>query len=352
MVMFWTGFIAFVLLLLAFDLGVLNRKAHRPSLREALAWTAGWVSLGVAFSGVVYYLYENKLYTPDSGSVPYTGTEAMLTYLMGFVLEESLSIDNLFVMVLIFRAYRVPAAFQHRVLFWGILGAIVMRGAMILGGVWLVSRFEWVMYLFGGYLIVQGLLQLKPDDDDEDEGPPRHTLLEKLVSRFLPVHREESPTGKFFVRHEGKLHASTLFIALLSVEGADVVFALDSVPAVLTVTTDPFIVFTSNVFAILGLRSIYFVIADMMDRFGHLKYALAFILTFVGTKMVIHHWVKIPVGLSLGIILMAVIGGIFSSMWATRGKKGESGGGELGEGAGEGGTVPSSKASSSAELNK
>jgi tellurite resistance protein TerC len=318
MIWFWTGFLILVVLLLALDLGVLNRKAHKPSLREALGWTSGWVALGVLFSGVVYYIYENKLHANAAGAIPYSGFDAMITYLTGFVLEESLSVDNLFVMVLIFRAYRIPSAFQHRVLFWGILGAVVLRASMILGGVWLITNFRWVMYLFGAYLIVQGLLQLKPEGEEEEDGP-RSTFLERLVSRILPVHREESPTGKFLVRSNGKLHVSTMLVALVSVEAADVVFALDSVPAVLTVSTDPFIVFTSNVFAILGLRSIYFVIADMMDRFDLLKYALAFILVFVGVKMVAQDFLHLPILLSLGIILGAVVIGVFASMIASRG---------------------------------
>jgi tellurite resistance protein TerC len=318
MLWFWTGFIALVLVILVFDLGVLNRNAHQPSLKEALGWTAGYVSLGVLFSGVVYYLYDRGHMADSAGSLPYSGTEAMLTYLTGFVLEESLSIDNLFVMVLIFRAYRVPGAYQHRVLFWGIMGAIIMRAGMILGGVWLVTQFRWIMYVFGGYLVVQGLLQLRPEAD-EDDGPPKRPLLERMVGKFLPVHREEAPSGKFFIVRDGKLHASVLFVTLLSVEGADVVFALDSVPAVLTVSTDPFIVFTSNIFAILGLRSIYFVIADMMDRFAHLKYALAFILTFVGIKMVGQDFFHVPIGISLGIIVAAVVTGVLASLLTTRG---------------------------------
>jgi tellurite resistance protein TerC len=317
MTWFWTGFIALVLVLLALDLGVLNRKAHRPSLREALGWTAGWVALGVAFSGVVYYIYEQKLYSLEGGTVPYSGVDAMLTYLTGFVLEESLSVDNLFVMVLIFRAYRVPPNFQHRVLFWGIVGAIIMRATMILGGVWLVRHFTWIMYVFGGYLIIQGLLQLKPEGDDDDD-EPRSTVLERVMGRFLPVHREENPSGHFLIRHQGKLHLSSLFIALLAVEGTDVVFALDSVPAVLTVSNDPFIVFTSNIFAILGLRSIYFVIAEMMDRFAHLKYALAFILVFVGAKMVAQDFLHVPIGISLLVIVGAVVAGVLTSMYTTR----------------------------------
>jgi tellurite resistance protein TerC len=319
MTWFWTAFILLVLCLLALDLGVLNKRAHAPTIREALGWTAIWVTLGVLFSGVVYAIYEHRLYNSieGSGSIPYPGVDAMLTYLTGFVLEESLSIDNLFVMVLIFRNYRIPSAYQHRVLFWGILGAIVMRASMILGGVWLVTRFEWVMYLFGLYLLVQGVSQLKPEKDEDDDAPTT-TFLERLVGKFVPVTREETPSGHFLVQIGGKTHATLLLVALLSVEAADVVFALDSVPAVLTVTTDPFIVFTSNVFAILGLRSLYCVIASMMDRFGHLKYALAAILTFVGAKMVLHKVIHIPIGISLGVIIISVLAGVFSSMWSSR----------------------------------
>jgi tellurite resistance protein TerC len=323
MTWFWIGFLVLVLVLLALDLGVLNRRAHTPSVREALGWSAGWISLGVLFSGLVFVLYDQKLYgSLDQGTIAYSGSESVLTYLTAFVLEKSLSIDNLFVMVLIFRTYRIPDRFQHRVLFWGILGAIVMRAGMILGGVWLVTNFQWVMYLFGAYLIFQGLLQLRPEKDEGDESPSR-PLLERAVSRILPVSREDASSGRFFVRSGGRLHATSLMVALISVEGADVVFALDSVPAVLTVSTDSFIVFTSNVFAILGLRSLYFVIASMMSRFAHLKYALAFILVFVGVKMTLHAVLHVPISISLGIILGAVVVGIITSMRATRGANDE-----------------------------
>jgi tellurite resistance protein TerC len=314
---YWIAFLALIIALLALDLGVLNRRAHAPSTREALGWSALWIAVGLSFSGAVYVLYEHKLMGTFSGTVNYTGLEATLTYLTGFVLEESLSIDNLFVMVLIFQTYRVPAQYQHRVLFWGILGALIMRAGMILGGVWLITHFKWVMYLFGVYLLVQGLLQLKPEKDEE-EGESR-PLLERVVSRVLPVVRSEH-TGAFFQRIDGKLHATTLMVALLSVEGADAVFALDSVPAVLTVSNDSFIVFTSNVFAIMGLRSLYFVIRDMMDRFDHLKYALAVILSFVGIKMIGHAFFHIPIGVSLLIIVGSVVGGVVSSLLATRPK--------------------------------
>lgn len=317
----WISFVALVLVLLALDLGVLNRNAHTPKLKEALMWTAGWMSLGVLFSGAVYFIYENKLYGTISpgagGTIPYPGVDAMLTYLTGFVLEQSLSIDNLFVMVLIMREYKIPRPLQHRVLFWGILGAIVMRITMIMGGVWLVTRFTWIMYVFGMYLIWQGLAQLKPEKEEEEDAAPRTSMVERGVNKLVPIFQQGLATGNFFTRVGGKLHATPLFIALLSIEGADVVFAVDSVPAVLTVTTDPFIVFTSNVFAILGLRSLFFVIADMMDRFAHLKYSLAVILVFVGAKMILHDVFHLPIAVSLSVIVGSVVFGVISSMRAT-----------------------------------
>jgi tellurite resistance protein TerC len=313
---YWIAFLLLIVFLLALDLGVLNRRAHAPGMREALGWSALWISVGLSFSGAVFALYHFDLLGDFKGTIDYSGWEATLTYLTGFVLEESLSIDNLFVMVLIFQNYRVPAAYQHRVLFWGILGALVMRGGMILGGVWLITTFQWVMYLFGVYLLVQGLLQLKPENDEEES--EKRPLLERVIGRFLPVLREEDGGGRFFVRVNGKLHVTQLLVALLSVEVADAVFALDSVPAVLTVSTDSFIVFTSNVFAIMGLRSLYFVIREMMDRFEHLKYALSVILIFVGLKMILKDWLHVPIGISLLIIVGSVVGGVISSLRATR----------------------------------
>jgi tellurite resistance protein TerC len=318
---YWIAFLLLIVTLLALDLGVLNRRAHAPSMREALGWSALWISVGLSFSGAVFALYHFDLLGDFKGTIDYTGWEATLTYLTGFVLEESLSIDNLFVMVLIFQNYRVPAAFQHRVLFWGILGALVMRACMILGGVWLITTFQWVMYLFGVYLLVQGLLQLKPESEEEEN--EKRPLLERLIGRMVPVLRDADSGGRFFVRVGGKLHVTQLMIALLSVEVADAVFALDSVPAVLTVSTDSFIVFTSNVFAILGLRSLYFVIRDMMDRFAHLKYALSVILIFVGLKMILHDWLHVPIWISLLIIVGSVVGGVISSLRATRPKPDE-----------------------------
>src|ERR1700712_1431551 len=217
MLWFWIGFLGLVLVLLALDLGVLNRRAHAPSVREALAWSAGWISLSVLFSLMVFFIYEKKLYgAPDPAVVGYSGRDAVLTYLTAFVLEKSLSIDNLFVMVLIFQTYRVPSELQHRVLFWGILGAVTMRAGMILGGVWLVTNFQWVMYLFGAYLVFQGLLQLKPGKDDESKQEPKRPLLERAVSRVVPVLREAHPRH-FFVRKDGRLQVTSLLVALISV---------------------------------------------------------------------------------------------------------------------------------------
>ena len=317
---YWIAFLLLIVALLALDLGVLNRRAHAPTMREALGWSAMWISVGLSFSGAVFALYHFELLGDFKGTIDYRGWEAALTYLTGFVLEESLSIDNLFVMVLIFQNYRVPPAYQHRVLFWGILGALVMRGCMILGGVWLITTFKWVMYLFGVYLLVQGLLQLKPEGAEQESD--NRPLLERAIGRVLPVLRDDDSGGRFFVRVGGRLHITKLMIALLSVEVADAVFALDSVPAVLTVSTDSFIVFTSNVFAIMGLRSLYFVIREMMDRFEHLKYALSAILVFVGLKMILHDWLHVPIAISLLVIVGSVVGGVISSLRATRSRAG------------------------------
>ena len=309
MVELWIAFVALVFVLLALDLGLLNKTPHAPTMREAGSWTVLWVTLGVAFSGIIWGLYEGGMWGAADPNPKMGGTEAALLYLTAFVLEKSLSIDNLFVMAMIFGSYRVPVALQHRVLFWGILGALVMRAAMILGGVWLIARFEWLMYLFGAYLVWAGVSQLKEESDDGE--PP---LFARLLSRAVPVD-DGLEGGQFVRRIGGTLHATPLLLALVSIEAADVVFALDSVPAVLTISTDSFIIFTSNVFAILGLRALYFVLADMMDRFGRLKYALAFLLAFIGAKMILHDFVHIPIGVSLGVVLGSLVAGVIASIY-------------------------------------
>jgi tellurite resistance protein TerC len=306
---FWVAFVGFVLAMLSLDLGVFHRKPHEVRPKEAGIWTAVWVALALAFAGGLYAFY---------------GHAAGLTFLTGYVIEESLSIDNIFVIVLIFEYFRVPKICQHRVLFYGILGALLMRGLFIGLGAVLIAKFHWILYIFGGMLVVTGVrMAFKSDDEfNGDENP-----IVKLVRRVVPMSREFH--GKhFFVVEAGRRLATPLLLVLILVEFTDLIFAVDSIPATFGVTTDPFLVFTSNIFAILGLRSLYFLIAAVVDRFYLLKYALALILTFVGVKMLGEKWFEISIVLSLGIILGTLAVAVVASvMWPRRG--------ELGAGRGE-----------------
>jgi tellurite resistance protein TerC len=283
-VWFWVVFIAFVLALLALDLGVFHRKLHVVHPKEASLWVTIWVSLACAFAGGLYFFY---------------GHHIALTFLTGYVIEESLSIDNIFVMVLIFDYFRVPAICQHRVLFYGILGALVMRGLFIGVGTVLLARFHWIIYVFGAMLIVTGIrMALKQDEEFEGERNP----VVRAARRVLPL--TESFHGKhFFAIENGRKMATPLFLVLVLVEVTDLVFAIDSIPAIFGVTRDPFIVFTSNIFAILGLRSLYFLLAAVVDRFYLLKYGIALILAFVGVKMLGEPWFHIRILPSLAIII-------------------------------------------------
>jgi TerC family integral membrane protein len=281
---FWVGFIAFVLAMLALDLGVFHRKAHEVRPKEAAIWTAVWVALALVFAGGLFVFY---------------GHEVGLTFLTGYVIEESLSVDNIFVIVLIFEFFRVPKRCQHRVLFYGILGALVMRGLFIGLGAVLIARFHWILYLFGAMLVVTGIrMAVKSDDEfDGNENP-----IVRVVRRFLPLSADYH--GKhFFVVEDGSRVATPLLLVLILVEVTDLVFAIDSIPAIFGVTQDSFIVFTSNIFAVLGLRSLYFLLAAVVDRFHLLKYGLAVILTFVGVKMLGEKFFDIDIVLSLAIIL-------------------------------------------------
>jgi tellurite resistance protein TerC len=292
---FWAGFIGFVLTMLALDLGVFHRKAHEVRPREAAAWTAVWFTLALAFGGGLWAIY---------------GREVGLTFLTGYVIEESLSVDNIFVMVLIFEYFRVPKVCQHRVLFYGILGALVMRGLFIGLGAVLVARFEWILYIFGAFLVITGIrMAVKQDDEfNGDENP-----VVKLVRRFIPM--TSAYHGKhFFVIENGRRLATPLLLVLILVEFTDLIFAVDSIPAIFGVTQDPFIVFTSNIFAILGLRSLYFLLAAVVDKFYLLKYGLALILTFVGVKMLGEKYFHIGIATSLGIILSVLVISIVASM--------------------------------------
>jgi tellurite resistance protein TerC len=284
----WAAFLLFVLAMLAIDLLIVHRRPHAVGLRESLQWSAVWVVLALAFNLAILH---------------FRGPTAALDFLTGYLVEESLSVDNLFVFMLIFSYFRVPEAYQHKVLFWGILGAIAMRLFFILAGVALIREFHWIVYLFGAILIVSGI---KMWSRKETEIDPDRNLVIRGFRRLWPV---ASPFegGRFFVRLDGRRHATTLLVVLLLVETTDLLFAVDSIPAVLAITRDPFIVFTSNAFAVLGLRSIYFALAGLMKLFRFLSYGLSLILVFVGVKMLIGEYVVIHNGIALGVIA-AILG--------------------------------------------
>jgi tellurite resistance protein TerC len=292
----WIGFTLFVFVMLALDLGVFHRKAHVVHPREALRWTAAWVSLALLFNVFVYFRF---------------GSERALEFLTGYLIEESLSVDNLFVFLMIFAAFGVPAKLQHRVLFWGILGALVSRALFIVLGAALMQRFHWVAYLFGGFLVFTGVkLLLQRNEEVHPERNPLLRLTRRLV-RSVNYYPEE---GHFTVIQNGKRYATPLLFVLIAVEATDIIFALDSIPAIFAVTTDPFIVYTSNVFAILGLRSLYFALAGMIEKFHYLKIGLSLILVFVGTKMLIAGVYKVPIWASLATIV-TLLGGTILASW-------------------------------------
>jgi tellurite resistance protein TerC len=279
----WGAFNLFVIAMLALDLGVFHRKAHEVRIREALLWSAFWIALSLLFNLGVYF---------------WSGSQAALEFLTGYLLEKSLSVDNIFVFLMIFTYFRVPYLHQHKVLFWGILGALIMRALFILVGITLIQKFHWVIYIMGAFLIVTGIRMAM--QKDEEIHPERNPVL-RLVRRFVPV-TENYEGGSFFARRGGRLLATPLFIVVLVVETTDVVFAVDSIPAILAITLDPFIVYTSNVFAILGLRALYFALAGVMQLFHYLPYGLSFILVFVGIKMLLVDIYKLPIGIALGTV--------------------------------------------------
>jgi tellurite resistance protein TerC len=303
---FWGGFVGFVLAMLALDLGVFHRKAHEVRPKEAATWTAVWVALAMLFAGGLTYFY---------------GAHQGLTFLTGYVIEESLSVDNIFVIVLIFDYFRVPKSCQHRVLFYGILGALVMRGLFIGLGTLLLARFHWILYVFGAMLIVTGIrMALKREENFEGET----NSIVRAMRRLVPITSEYH--GKyFFVTLDGRQFATPLLLVLVLVEVTDLVFAIDSIPAIFGVTQDPFIVFTSNIFAILGLRSLYFLLAAVVDRFYLLKYGLAVILTFVGVKMLGERYFHLGIVTSLLIIVSVLAASIVASLIWPAGKKANDG---------------------------
>jgi tellurite resistance protein TerC len=291
----WVAFNVFVLMMLAVDLGVVHRRAHTVRLKEALVWSGIWIALALLFALGVYFWY---------------GPQPALEFLTGYLIEKSLSVDNIFVFVLIFAYFKVPALYQHKVLFWGILGALVMRAIFIFAGIALLQRLHWIIYVFGALLIVTGIKMAM--EKDKEIHPDKNPVL-RLFRRLVPV-TEDYHADHFFVRRFGHYAATPLFVVLLVVETTDIIFAVDSIPAILAITVDPFLVYTSNVFAILGLRALYFALAGVMQLFHYLHYGLSAILVFVGAKMLLADVYKLPVGVALGVIagilLIAVIASV------------------------------------------
>lgn len=305
----WIGFLLFIIAVVSLDLGVFHRKAHVVTLPESVGWTCVWVSLALAFNVVIYFLYELNPSGWDMDTEQLTGAEAALNFFTGYLVEKSLSIDNIFVIAMIFVHFQVPLEQQHRVLFWGILGAVVLRGIMIFAGVAVIEEFEWVVYILGLLLLVSAASMLVSNHDNI---APENNFFIRAVQRYFPV-TTEFHGSRFFIMQNGVKTATPLFLALVLVETSDVTFAIDSIPAIFAITRDPFIIFTSNVFAILGLRSLYFLLAGLMEKFRYLKISLAFLLAFIGVKMMLVHHFPIPPLASLSIIGGILFVGIFAS---------------------------------------
>jgi tellurite resistance protein TerC len=319
---FWVAFNGFVLLMLALDLGVFHRKAHEVRLREAAVWSAVWVGVALLFNGAIWLL---------------AGRQPALEFLTGYLVEKSLAVDNIFVIALIFSYFAVPRIYQHRVLFWGILGALVMRGAFIAAGAYALERWHWIIYLFGGILLLTGVkLALRRDEGFD----PAHNPVLRLVRRLVPVSAGYHGQ-RFFTRENGRRMATPLLMALVMVEVTDLVFAIDSIPAIFAVTRDPFLVYTSNVMAILGLRSMYFLLAGIVHRFVYLKMGLSLVLVFVGAKMLLVDVVKVPVLVSLAVIATLIGGSVALSLLrppAAKDDETDRGDGDAGGGASSGGS--------------
>lgn len=313
----WLGFLLLVLMLLALDLGVFHKKDEAMSTKSALLWTLFWIGLSLLFNVFIYFSYQHHwLGIGLHAGADVGGHDAAIKYFTGYIIEKSLSLDNIFVMAMIFAYFRVPDIYQHRVLFWGILGALLMRGMMIGAGAALIQRFDWMIYVFGGLLIVTALKMLFSKDE---EVHPDDNPLVKLARKLYPV------TGtykghKFFTKENGKRAITPLFLVLLVIESTDVIFAVDSIPAIFAITTDPYIVFTSNVFAILGLRSLYFALAAMINKFRYLKVSIVIVLIYVGIKMLISELYHIPTLVSLAIIILILSAGIILSIRSTKSK--------------------------------
>ena len=310
----WVLFIALVLVFLALDLGVFHKHEHIVRSKEASMWTAIWVTVALGFSGVIYWLFSSGLVDNPNQLTP---NNAVLKYITGYLIELSLSIDNIFVIAVIFSTYKIPPLYQHRVLFWGIIGAIVFRGLTILFGVALINQFDWIIYVFGGFLLFTAFKMLKGESEDYD---PSKSFVFRQVQKIYPI-TGTIVSNHFFVKHNGVRAATPLFIALIIIEITDILFALDSIPAILAITSDPFIVFSSNILAILGLRSMYFLLSRMLQKFRFINYSLVVILAFVGLKMIFSHKIELPEVLSLAVISLSLIVGIVASRLIPEPKK-------------------------------
>ena len=294
----WVGFCAFILVMLAIDLGLFNRKAHDVSYKEATIWSAVWVTLAMIFAALVF----ERL-----------GHQKGLEFLTGYIIELSLSVDNLFVFLLIFSYFKVPSKYQHRVLYWGVIGALIMRIAMILVGTELINHFHWVIYIFGAFLVYTGVKMFRAEETETD---PEDNPVVQLLTRYVPISRQYE-RRKFFTRVKGRRVGTLLLLVLITVEVTDLIFALDSIPAIIGVTTDRFIVYTSNVFAILGLRTFYFLLAGLVEKFHYLRIGIGVVLSFIGAKMLVSAFLEIPTAIALGVVAMVLISAVVASLvWA------------------------------------
>ena len=306
--MVWILFILLISIFLALDLGVFNKTPHIISSKEAGIWTSVWVTISMAFSGVIYWLYLNNYLDNPTQLKP---IEASVKFLTGYLIELSLSADNIFVIAIIFSSFKIAQKYQHRILFWGIIGAIFFRGLMIFFGVLLIQKINWITYVFGAFLLFTAIKMLfKKDEEDFN---PKDSKVYKIIGKIIPITSQRDH-DHFIIKENNKNYATPLLVALLVIEVMDVVFAIDSVPAILAITSDPFLVFSSNIFAILGLRSMYFFLANMLEKFSYLEYSLIAILFFVGIKMLLVHFYKFPEWVSLCFIAIALATGVIVSL--------------------------------------
>ena len=312
----WATYLLLIGVFLALDLGVFNRRDHVIRSREAAMWTSLWVSVALGFSFAIHWLFSEGLIDNPTGLSP---GNAVMKYITGYLIELSLSIDNVFVIAVIFGAFGIPPKYQHRVLFWGILGAIVFRALMILFGVTLINNFDWIIYVFGVFLLYTAYKMLRSDEIKYD---PEKSFVFRQIKKIYPL-TTHIDGNQFFIKRMGITAATPLFIALIVIELTDILFALDSIPAILAITADPFLVFSSNIMAILGLRSMYFLISRMLTKFRFINYSLVVILAFVGVKMLIAHYVDFPEWLSLSVIIVSLLGGVIASIFIPEKKESE-----------------------------